>query len=66
VERLYTVAELAKEHGLSPDTIYDWLNSDQLHGFKLGVQWRIHPDDWAAFVAAKRNRGARPARTDAA
>lgn len=53
--RLYTVAELAAEHDLSVDTIYDWLRAGDLIGVKLGVAWRIHPDDWQAFVDARRD-----------
>ena len=52
--RLYTVAELADEHELSTDTIYDWLRAGELVGFKLGVAWRIHPDDWDRFVDRRR------------
>ena len=52
--RLYTVAELADEHDLSTDTVYDWLRAGDLVGFKLGNAWRIHPDDWDAFVDARR------------
>lgn len=52
--RLYTVDELADEHDLSKDTIYDWLRAKQLIGFKLGVAWRIDERDWDAFVDARR------------
>jgi excisionase family DNA binding protein len=54
VTRLYTVDELADEHELSKDTIYDWLRAGDLVGFKLGTAWRIHPDDWEAFIARRR------------
>ena len=51
---LYTVDRLAEEQGLSNDTIYDWLKTGELRGFKLGVAWRIHPDDWEAFINRRR------------
>lgn len=53
--RLWTVDELADEQDLSKDTIYDWLRSGELLGVKLGVAWRIHPDDWDDFVARRRD-----------
>lgn len=51
---LWTVETLAAAHDLSKDTVYDWLKSGELRGFKLGVEWRIHPDDWAEFIDRKR------------
>ena len=62
--RLYTIDELAAEQDISKDTLYDWLRSGELLGVKLGVAWRIHPDDWAAFV--DRRREARLAEIDTA
>ena len=53
-ETLLTVPRLAEEQGLSHDTIYDWLKAGDLKGFKLGVAWRIHPDDWADFINRRR------------
>ena len=51
---LYTVDRLADEQKLSTDTIYDWLKAGELRGFKLGVAWRIHPDDWDEFINRRR------------
>jgi excisionase family DNA binding protein len=51
---LYTVDELHAEHGISKDTIYDWLLSGELRGMKLGRAWRIHPDDWNDFIDRRR------------
>lgn len=51
---LYTVKELHQLHDISADTIYDWLLSGELRGFKLGMAWRIHPDDWDEFIARRR------------
>lgn len=55
--RLYLVEELAAEQHVSKDTIYDWLNSGVLVGFKLGGKtspWRIDERDWDDFVERRR------------
>jgi len=51
---LYTVDAIHDAHGISKDTIYDLLNSGELKGFKIGVAWRIHPDDWDDFIDRRR------------
>jgi excisionase family DNA binding protein len=51
---LYTVDALHADTGISKDTIYDWLKSGELRGFKLGVAWRVHPDDWDEFIERRR------------
>lgn len=56
---LYTVEALHLEHGVPMDTLYDLLGSGELVGFKIGRAWRIHPDDWAAFIDARRQHGPR-------
>lgn len=50
----YTVKELAGIYDVNPDTVYDWLLTGELSGFKLGRSWRVHPDDWDKFIARRR------------
>ena len=55
---LFTIDHLmARYPHLSRDTMYDWLNSGELVGFKLGRVWHVHPDDWDAFLARRRGVG---------
>lgn len=41
-EQLFTVPEAAEEIGVSAYTVYRWLNSGKLAGYKLsGSKWQI-------------------------
>jgi len=60
--RLYTIEDLighAAEQGirLSKDTIYTWLQTGRLLGFKLNGPtsgWRIDERDWDQFIEDRR------------
>lgn len=54
----YTLEELHQATGFPKDTLYDWIRSGELIAAKYGVAYRVHPDDWAAFVTARRQRAA--------
>lgn len=64
---LYTIDHLHDHYGISRDTLYDWLQSGELKGLKLGRVWHVTPDDWAAFLESRRDLGRRrPRRAGAA
>lgn len=48
----YTPASLAALWRCSTDVIYDLLRSGELHGFKVGREWRVSDTARAAFEAA--------------
>lgn len=50
-----TVDEIAAELRISLSTVYGWLDSGQLVGYKVGNLWRIKRSDFDAFMAAGRN-----------
>lgn len=55
---LIPASELIERYDFSRDTFQDWIRSGELVGIKLGRRWFIHPDDWAAFLERRRQRGA--------
>ncbi|MCR5273233.1 MAG: helix-turn-helix domain-containing protein [Lachnospiraceae bacterium] len=44
-EKFYTVADVARVTGLTSRTIRNYLKDGELHGVKVGVQWRFTEDD---------------------
>lgn len=58
---LYTIDSLRDDTGLPKDTLYNLVRDDSVLGrplgFKLGRRWFVHPDDWDAFIAARRRAG---------
>ncbi|MGH7547072.1 MAG: helix-turn-helix domain-containing protein [Gemmatimonadales bacterium] len=60
-----TVSDLAQAFGRSPSTIRQWLQSEQLDGYKLfGREWRVTPNAVAAFQERQRLGRAHPPRTE--
>jgi hypothetical protein len=55
---LHTIDSLHADTGIPVDTLYDVVRDTAVLGrpvgFKIGRRWFIHPDDWTAYVAAKR------------
>ncbi len=47
---LYTVDDLVERYGLSDKRLLQLLGSGDLVGFKIGREWRIHADDWNAYI----------------
>jgi len=44
-QKFYTVADVARVTGLTSRTIRNYLKAGELHGVKVGVQWRFTEDD---------------------
>lgn len=44
-EKFYTVADVARVTGLTSRTIRNYLKDGELHGVKVGVQWRFTEED---------------------
>lgn len=64
---LYTLDELLERYPhLSRDTMYDYLRSRALRGFKIGRVWHVTPEDWADFIAARRDDAIDPEDLDGA
>lgn len=52
---LYTLDDIGATYPhLSRDTLYDYLNSGELRGFKIGRVWHVDPDDWTAFLERRK------------
>lgn len=51
---LLTFRQAAKSLGVTERTIYNYVIRGQLTAIKLGRLRRIHPDDLAAFITARR------------
>jgi Helix-turn-helix domain len=51
---LLEVADLVDRYGFHNDVVRRWLNSGELAGFKIGKRWFTTPEDWQAFIDARR------------
>ena len=49
-DRLLTVEQVAEQLQAGEETVRRYLRSDQLHGVKVGGQWRIRESELAKFV----------------
>jgi len=47
---LYTAEEVAEKLRVSRRSVYQWLSSGKLGGFKAGQAWRITEDDLTMFM----------------
>ncbi len=47
---LMTVGEVADLLRVHLMTVYEWLNSGALKGYKVGVQWRVKREDAEAML----------------
>ncbi len=56
LERLLTIPEAAELLHVSIKTIRRWIESGDLAAAKLGMQWRIRPQDVARFVRDRLQR----------
>jgi excisionase family DNA binding protein len=52
--QLYTIKQVTKQTGMSPNTVRKYIKSGLLHGIKIGRKWKIDQDDLALFVARRR------------
>ena len=53
--RYLSIAEIANVLSVSERTVRRWIQAGDLKAHQLGRHWRIHPDDLAAFLAARGN-----------
>lgn len=51
---LLTVAEVAASLRTSRQTVYRLIDSDDLIGFRVGKQWRIHPASLESYLSRVR------------
>lgn len=52
IERWYSVAEIAQHLGVSKETIYRWLDQNQIPGHKVGKLWKFSPSEVNKWVKA--------------
>ena len=52
----YSVKEVAKELGLTEETIRNYIRSGQLVAHEFGNTYRIHQDDLQHFLRERRTR----------
>ena len=52
--KLFTIGEVAEVCDVSTKTVRRWIKSGDLIAHRLGAQWRISPQDLAAFLAVRR------------
>jgi len=48
--RLLTINEAAEMLAATPRAVYEWIRNGKLQGVKIGVLWRIRPEDLEAFI----------------
>jgi excisionase family DNA binding protein len=51
-EPLLTIPDIARLCGVSDKTVRRWIGDGRLVARKLSGQWRVHPQDYAAFLHA--------------
>jgi excisionase family DNA binding protein len=51
-EALLTIPDIARLCGVSDKTVRRWIGDGRLVARKFGGQWRVHPQDYAAFLHA--------------
>lgn len=59
-DEFVTVEEVAKQLRVHEDTIRDWCRTGQLRATKVGKQWRIKPQDIAAFMKPNQEEPKKP------
>ncbi|MGO9257737.1 MAG: helix-turn-helix domain-containing protein [Bryobacteraceae bacterium] len=53
---LYTPAEVARKVKVERQTVYHWLSSGLLRGFRVGSTWRITEEDLLHFMTRHSRR----------
>ena len=63
-KEVMTLREASQYLGISPDTLYKYLNEDKIPAFKLGNRWRFKKDLLDRWIEKKSERvsDARPKR----
>jgi len=52
--KVYSVRQVAEALSVAPLTVYKWLWSKQLKGYRLGRTWRISESDLKEFLEQRR------------
>ena len=52
IERWYSVTEIALHLGVSKETVYRWLDQNQIPGHKVGKLWKFSPSEINKWVKA--------------
>ena len=55
-KEVMTLREASQYLGISPDTLYKYLNEDQIPAFKLGNRWRFKKDLLDRWIEKKSER----------
>jgi excisionase family DNA binding protein len=51
-----SVSEIAKQLNISEDTVRRWIKAGKLPALELGGQYRIHPQEYEAFLQRHKKR----------
>ncbi len=54
-KKLLTPTDVANSLQVNERTVTKWLRRGHLLGFKIGIEWRISPDDLQTFLEASAN-----------
>lgn len=49
-DRWFSVAEIAEYLGISTDTVYNWINSKQMPGHKVGRFWKFKTSEIDCWI----------------
>jgi excisionase family DNA binding protein len=55
-KEVMTLREASQYLGISPDTLYKYLNDDKIPAFKLGNRWRFKKDLLDRWIEKKSDR----------
>jgi excisionase family DNA binding protein len=55
-KEVMTLREASQYLGISPDTLYKYLNEDRIPAFKLGNRWRFKKDLLDRWIEKKSER----------
>lgn len=54
--QLLTTEQVARRLAVDPNTVRRWIKAGDLEAVKAGRGWRVHPTEYAAFVARNTRR----------
>ena len=57
MEKVYTVAEIAKHYGVTPKAVYNWMDERDLAAYmtRLGGRFVCREKDWEAYLDSQKN-----------
>lgn len=53
VDKVLTVEQVAEVLRVHKDTVYGWLRTEKIHGFKVGGVWRVSQAELDRLLAGK-------------